>query len=186
MCCPTEGGWVARHNALRDALQALVAARTGDTPAREVLVPAWRKDGEEAVLDLALADTGEFIDVTVCHPCHRGSADNDGAAARAAEERQRARYPGGRLVPAALETHGRAGEPLAAFLRRLHGGLSLAERAAGMADAWATLSATLQRGNANLLAMAGRPPAVVRTSASGAGGAAETPRRRTGTRTGPY
>ena len=55
LCCPSEGGWVARHSALRDTLAALVATRTGKTLAREVVVLA--------VLDVAVASTGEYIDV---------------------------------------------------------------------------------------------------------------------------
>jgi len=135
---------------------------------------------------LALADTGEYIDVTVCYPNQRASATNDGAACRAAEERKRARYPHGRLVPAALEALGRPGDALVAFVRRLHRHLPLRERAAGVADAWATLSAALQRGNANLVASAGRPARLLPPAGDGgaARAAAQAPVR--ATRARPY
>ena len=163
LVCGCGAGRLARHNDLRDTLGAVIAQTTGDAPAKEVAVPAWSTPTATAVLDLALAGTNEFVDVTVTYPHQRGSSTSDGAAARLAEDAKRRKYPGARLVPAAWEVLGRVGEPLAAFLRRLHRG-TLAERAEGMADAWGSLSAALQRGNANMIAAAARtsyraPPA---------------------------
>ena len=49
----------------------------------------------------------------------RGSARRAGAAAAAAERDKRARYPGLRMVPFAVEDHGRLGEDALALVRLL-------------------------------------------------------------------
>ena len=157
MCCQTEGGWVQRHNLLRDALARIVEQATGVRPAKEVAAPHWSRNGQEAVLDLRVMDDDVWVDVTVAYPHMAAANARDGVAAEAAERMKRRRYPGARLTPCAVEAHGRYGEAFLAFLRALARHIDPDDRVEFMQSSYQALAAALHRGNAVLLHTVTRP-----------------------------
>jgi hypothetical protein len=141
---------------IRDALARIIEELTGARPAKEVLAPQWQVRGKDALLDLRLIHDDLWVDVTVAYPYCAAAASRDGAAALLAEAEKRKKYPGASLIPCAMEAQGRFGEAFLAFLRRLVRQLEPAERNERLRDAYQSLSAALQRGNALILASAAR------------------------------
>ena len=91
----------------------------------EQVVPAARDAGEPR-LDLVVAGTDgrrARLDVAVTHCLtaaamrNDGAARRDGVAAALMETHKRSSYPGVRVTPAVVETHGRLGKSLLAFIR---------------------------------------------------------------------
>ena len=80
---------------------------------------------ERAILDVEYSDADGrmWMDITIRHPaagngCQlRAAARKDGEACRRGEREKHARYPGGRLIPFALETGGRVGGEARQWLR---------------------------------------------------------------------
>jgi hypothetical protein len=142
---------------LRGCLARIVAEATGTQPAIEAAAPHWIRHGAEAILDIRLLDLDVWLDVTVAYPATPSSLASDGAPSRNAEEMKRRRYPGPRLVPCALESHGRMGDCFDAFLRSLFKHLDREERSEAIMDARQRISAALWKGNALLIATAARP-----------------------------
>ena len=104
-----------------------------------------------------------FIDLTIVSATARealgkGSASTDGAAARSAAARKRARYPHCAVLPFVLEDHGRLGEDALSFIRKI-----APREAAARSDAIRRLhqglGATMQRfvADAVIAAMTARP-----------------------------
>jgi hypothetical protein len=173
--CGIGGGYVARHNRIRDWAAATHAACTGLPASTEQRVPEWdRLDSqtgvlEAAVLDVAFSDprTGRRLlgDVVVKSAFSqnaatlRGRARRDGLAAAEAAAAKRRRYPlgGPSLVPLAFESGGRPGEDTIGFVRQcgtawaaLHGEDSV-EMKLGTGRLWQEVSTLLQLGNAELI-----------------------------------
>jgi hypothetical protein len=102
----------------------------------------------------------EYLDVTVAgalaeRGIEQAAAARDGARAAALERRKHQRYAGTGLTALAWEAEGRPGEELEAFVRSLYRHRPISEQGVLVASAWQRLSATLQRGNAMMLAAAG-------------------------------
>ena len=101
--------------------------------------------GRRTYLDVAFTDAA-----TTCKQTLLARAKQDGAAARAKEDKKRERYPGPDLTPFVVEAFGRLGGTADAFLR------SVAPRdpelrSKVLGAARQTLSVLLQTGNAELL-----------------------------------
>ena len=137
--CAIGGGWVRRHNRLRDFSASTWGACSGVPALTEQRVPQWDReveDGqgrmvrEEAVLDVATSDpqTGLplHLDITVTSACpsnraalrRRARRDGLGAADAAADKRRRYNLAGPSLVPLAFEDGGRPAEDTIGFIRR--------------------------------------------------------------------
>ena len=156
--CPVGGLAIGKHDGVRDWLAGWLAERGAAGVDTEQAVPAWdraRPDGsvEAARLDVTYVDPvagRQYVDVTVTDAAlgagtgaGRSRATRDGAAAAAAEERKHRRYPGPALLAFALETLGRPGKEAQALLRTWSAGDPQV-----LAAARQSLSAALQRGNA--------------------------------------
>jgi hypothetical protein len=173
--CGIGGGYVARHNRLRDWAAATHTKCTGLPAVIEQRVPEWDtvdlETGElqAAILDVAFSDprTGRRLlgDVVVKEAFSvdaatlRSRARRDGKAAADAAASKRRRYPlgGASLVPLPFETGGRPGEDTIGFVRRcgaawaaLHGEDD-AEKQVATSQLWQECSTLLQLGNAELI-----------------------------------
>ena len=104
-----------------------------------------------------MQDEDLWLDVTVALPQAAGAINQDGAAAALAEKAKLRKYPGGRLVPCAVEAHGRFGESFLAYLRRLVRHSPKDEKQNHLTDIYKSIAAALHRGNALLVASAARP-----------------------------
>ena len=122
MTCKCGGFKTFRHSRVVTSLRDILRESGAAVHPCEVAVPAWRKaDGTGARLDVAYWTGGQqhYVDVTIRHPRARKyvarAALIDGAAACAAEQAKRVRYPAvpdAGLLPAtpfAVETFGRLG-----------------------------------------------------------------------------
>ena len=123
--CPCGHALSARHNALRDEI-ANIARRTGLCADIEVLVvdqPAIDPENG-ARMDMRISKPGvqnadELIDVQVTFPFCVEAACLVGKAATIAESKKRTKYRPAVATPATLETHGRMGPTLKAFLAKI-------------------------------------------------------------------
>ena len=133
----------------------------------EVILPGASAEHPEARMDLVVHAPNiagpVHIDLTIVSATARealgkGSATKDGAAARSAEARKRAKYPLCAVLPFVLEDHGRLGEDALSFIRKI-----APREAAARSDAirrlHQSLGATMQRyaADAIIAAMAARP-----------------------------
>ena len=137
--CAVGGGWVRRHNRIRDSAASTWTACTGVLAPTEQRVPEWDREvvddqgrtvTEEAVLDVITSDPTSglplHLDVTVTTACpanraalhRRARKDGLGAADAAAEKRRRYDLAGPSLVPLAFEDGGRPAEETVGFVRR--------------------------------------------------------------------
>ena len=116
---------MGRHDHCRDCLCREFNAHGECNATTEQVVPSARSDGEPR-LDLVVAGSGGVrarLDVAVTHALNVASMRNgaaarrDGVAATLMENHKRASYPGIRVTPAVVETHGRLGKMLLAFIR---------------------------------------------------------------------
>ena len=166
--CGCGGSRDYRHDSLRDWHATWHTAHTGYAATTEKRVVAWDRqlpNGElqEARLDVATRDPATaatiYVDwsVTCEHsdnlPRRTARANTDGLAAAQAVDRKRVRYPpaGGELVPAVLESGGRASDELVAFVRSYGQDLPEAERSTVIAEAWRQIHRTLAVGNAEMI-----------------------------------
>ena len=119
--CPCGHALSARHNALRDDI-ANIARRTGLCADIETLVDHPAIDPENgARTDVRVSKPGvqnpdELIDVQVTSPFCVEAAGLVGKAASIAESKKRTKYRPAVVTPAILETDGRMGPTLEAFL----------------------------------------------------------------------
>ena len=139
--CAIGGGWVRRHNGLRDFAAESWAACSGAPALKEQRVPAWDREREDdqgrtvtelAVLDVASSDPASgcllYLDVTVTTACPSGNdraalrrrarGDGRGASDAVADKRRRYNLAGSSLIPLAFEDGGRPAEETVAFVRR--------------------------------------------------------------------
>ncbi len=132
-------------------------------------VPGWDRSTIEgtdhAVLDIVLAEPAAtvaldvtIVEVTAPDPVTaRARARKDGIAARTREREKHRRYPSPGLCAAVLETGGRHGQELRAFLRAK--APYDARRSEARQDVRQRLAVALQRGVADaLLTSAGKRP----------------------------
>ena len=188
ICCPIGPSRVQRHNGVRDVLADWLVEQHGrDAVAVEQRIPAWDRNTTEglqlAVLDIVVTrPTGkEAVDVSVTDASGEvGAAERrarrPGAAARVREQEKHRRYPGRGLVAAVLETGGRAGRELHAFLRS-HATQDPAQRSAQLADIRQRLAVVLQQGNAaQMLSAAGSALRPWRSALQGMGGSSRARR----------
>ena len=161
--CPVGWGPTIRHDFRRDALAAWLEEHHGaSTVKMEQRIPQWDKDTNEgtqlAVLDVVFSPAGGrvAVDISVVNVLAssdveaRARARAGGVAARERERQKHRRYPGPGLVAAALETGGRFGRELTAFLKE-HAPSDVAIRPLALADVRQRLGAALARGNAAML-----------------------------------
>ena len=137
--CAIGGGWVRRHNGIRDFTASSWAACSGVQACKEQRVPEWDREviddqgrmvSEEAVLDVITSDPQSgrplHLDVTVTSACpsnpaalrRRARRDGAGAADAAAHKRSRYNLAGPSLIPLAFEDGGRPAEETVSFIRR--------------------------------------------------------------------
>ena len=137
--CAIGGGWVRRHNNIRDFSAVSWADCSGAQARTEQRVPEWDREVvdaqgrtvmEEAVLDVITSDpqSGRLmhLDVTVTTACpsnpaalrRRARRDGLGAADAAAEKRRQYNLAGPSLIPLAFEDGGRPAEETVSFIRR--------------------------------------------------------------------
>ena len=169
--CPIGGGLGIRHNGCRDALASWLEEQHGQSSARtEQRIPQWDRETDEgtqhAVLDVIVCPPGgrvaidvSVVDVLAVTPAEaRARARTNGAAARDRERQKHRRYPGAGLVAAAIETGGRFGRELQAFLRE-SAPADVPGRSTALTDIRQRLAAALWRGNAAMiLSSAGQRP----------------------------
>jgi hypothetical protein len=151
-----------RHNALCAVLTKWLR-RHGYAAHREAAIPELddtTADGapRQAILDILTTGPAHhsFVDLSVTATTADAlrlpsRALNDGQAARQREAEKRHRYrhhP--RLIPFALETHGRWGPTAEAWIRTL-APTAAEERAIAIAELRYEISATLQRANADAI-----------------------------------
>ena len=153
-----------RHDDVKEALAGWLGERYGEAAVKlEQHVPAWdrydevRQEHQLAVLDIIVArpEGTVAVDVSVADVsapvlAAHARARAFGVAARVREREKHRRYPGQALVAAALETGGRAGGELNAFLRSAASTVPW-ERAEQLRDVRQRLAAALQRGNAAMM-----------------------------------
>ena len=155
-----------RHHGLRDSLGEWLGERYGqDSVTFEQRIGSWDRqtangDIQPAVLDVVLAHPGGRVccDTSVTEAIGAGGAESRRRAAtvgHAALEREREkhrRYPGPGLCAAVLESGGRMGAELQAFLRtHVAGAAGTYERAAALADVRQRLVTAVARGTAAML-----------------------------------
>jgi len=167
--CKTGGGAVHRHDHVRDWLAAWVAKVGGRTALTEQFVPGWDRrargpDGRERIerakLDVAFDNASGrrvYVDVAIVeastpdgHERRQRAARDGAAAAAAAEDRKRTRYPGPGLTPFVIEYLGRLGESADELLYSL-APTDPAERSRVLGELGAarqSLSVMVQMGNA--------------------------------------
>ena len=137
--CAIGGGWVRRHDRLRDFTANTWSACAGVKALTEQRVPEWDREVEDdqgrmvtdrAVLDVCTSDPHSgcplHVDVTVTTACpsnpaalrRRARRDGLGAADAAADKRHRYNLAGPSLVPLAFEDGGRPAEDTVGFVRR--------------------------------------------------------------------
>ena len=162
MVCPSGGGWVRRHNELRDEAHEIYEARTNKPALKEQYVPHWSTARSEARLDIVGSDAlgrDEYVDIAIVHPLcttvARQAAGCDGAAASNEEKRKHDRYPGPFLTPAVWEAMGRPGESVQKWMSAVHATCDASERSTLVRESWQRLNCVIQRGNAAMLASAG-------------------------------
>lgn len=165
--CLRGGHAVGRHDDLRDTLKECLDVHGAGVVTIEQVTPQAREDATAAPrVDLVVCGvSGRTVrlDVAVTHALgvapmrHRAAVKTDGAAARLLEDHKRGLYPGVRLTPAILETHGRMGIALLTFIRSAFAHLPADARTAAVVDTYQSLSATLQRRNAGMLLRAAAP-----------------------------
>ena len=170
-----RGGWIVkRHNAMRDCWGQLIAQATGLEPLAEQLLPtpvaptANTTHLETRRADLVLAGTTQptYIDVVVPSPVTQGHITNHnthltaGAAAAAAEARKHQLYKPHDVTALATEVFGRHGQEALSFLQTLRRTAHEHHTDFDTAQAYRSLSLTLQRSNAsNILHYLTRPAA---------------------------
>ena len=133
--CEIGGGLLRRHHACRDKMARCFAEDLAATCHAEQRAPQFdRVNADESVnearLDIAVCCNGRswLLDVTIVGAFssdagkQRQRAAKDGAAALAAEDAKRRRYPGPNVVPFAIESHGRIGPTGLAWLRTAYHG----------------------------------------------------------------
>ena len=148
---------VRRHVAVCRGVAAYAEAQ-GAQVAREVVLPGAAPGRDESRMDLVVALPAaaqtQQVDVTVVAPTtvemlRRASAEvQPGAAARAAAAHKRRVYSETKVIPAAVETHGRCGEDFLTFLRGL-APKEGASRTAALQMVYQTIACAVQRGNAD-------------------------------------
>ena len=161
--CPIGGGPTIRHDYCKDALAGWLEEHHGTSTVQiEQRIPQWDKETEEgtqlAVLDLVFCPAGGrvAVDVSVVNvlaaeeAVARTRARANGVAARDRERQKHRRYPGTGLVAAAVETGGRLGRELIAFIKE-HAPRDPAVRPRAMSDVRQRLGTALARGNAEML-----------------------------------
>jgi len=178
--CAIGGGWMRRHNAIRDWAARTYSACCGLPASTEQRVPEWdllHRDAatgnqwvEEAILDVATAhpQSGSrlFFDVVVATAfttdarllAQRARKPGLAAAAAAAAKRRRYAEAGAALWPLAFEAGGRPSDEAAAFVRQC--GTAWAQDQAAedgepspvrTGQLWRELSTLLHRGTADML-----------------------------------
>ena len=153
--CPCGHALSARHNALRDEI-ANFARRTGLCADIEVLVDHPDIDPENgARMDVRISkpsvqNADELIDVQVTSPFCVEAAGQVGKAASIAESKKRTKYRPAVVTPAILETHGRMGPTLKAFLAKIAPDDQQAR--AWLQEAMRRISCVLQIHNARITA----------------------------------
>ena len=151
------GVWsIRRHDKCRDTLgrcfdsygegpasteQVVLAACSHGEPRLDLVVVG--PTGHRARLDVAVTDC-----LTAAAMRSPAAAKRPGVAASIMEAHKRASHPGVRITPAVVETHGRLGNTLLAFVRSAYAGLEDMERALAVRDTYRSLAATLQHQNA--------------------------------------
>ena len=154
--CPCGHALSARHNALRDEI-ANIARRTSLCADIEVLVDHPAIDPENgARMDVRISKPGvqnadELIDVQVTSPFCVEAAGLVGKAPSIAESKKRTKYRPAVVTPAIVETHGRIGPTLKAFLAKIAPEDQQA-RATWLQEAMRRISCVLQIHNARIIA----------------------------------
>ena len=154
--CPCGHALSARRNALRDEI-ANIARRTGLCADIEVLVDHPAIDPESgARMDVRISKPGvqnadELIDVQVTSPFCVEAAGLVGKAATITESKKHTKYRPAVVTPAILETHGRMGTTLKAFLAKIAPEDQQA-RATWLQGAVRRISCVLQIHNARIIA----------------------------------
>ncbi len=178
--CAIGGGWVQRHNSIRDRAARTYSRCCGQPAATEQRVPEWdlvhidattgTQRVEEAVLDVATAHaqsgTRLFFDVVVATAfttdsrllAQRARKGGLAAAAAAAAKRRRYAEAGAALWPLAWEAGGRPSDEASAFVRQC--GVAWARDQAAedgepppvrTGQLWRELSTLLHRGTADMI-----------------------------------
>ena len=156
--CRNQGWRVRKHNAVAAGLADWCAAH-GCVVETESVVPTASDASEESRMDLILRAPNHaqpiYVDVTVAdatsvEALSRNAANRDGAAAQVLEDRKRKKYPNIKVMPFAIESHGRLGQS-AMSLIKLVAPKRAAERAEAIADVYQKISALFQRTQADAI-----------------------------------
>ena len=159
MVCPVGNTRTNRHDWVRGALLAWMPG-IGIRAQKEQFVTEWKrmdKNGkeEEARLDIAYVDNrwGQtYLDAAVVESTEREPTNgNPEVAIRRRENTKHRRYPGHRLRPFVLDTHGRWGNEAASWLQHVTKGLHSDVRAAEIIRCKTMVSRALQLGVAEQL-----------------------------------
>lgn len=156
LSCTAAGHAIRRHNALRDALAAVVATGRATEPRKEVAMPledgAARADVEWTVLpegryritDLAVTNA------TAISAIQHGAEHTDGTAARMVGDAKRQKYSRSDITPMIMESGGRFSDAFRTALREV-APLAAADRSTWLARAYYVLGMTVQSAQARTL-----------------------------------
>ena len=163
LTCNCGGGVDRRHNRIRDEVASWLKEQGHDAVDTEKDVPQWRRtraDGtvEDARLDVTWRHEAVqlYADIVVTSAAQadperaRRNAGTSGAAAQAAEQSKRRRYPHPELTPIAVETLGRLGAVAQAFAKRW-ATRDPAKRPTAVASLYRRIAAALQQHNGDML-----------------------------------
>ena len=162
ICCKLGGHVVRRHDSIRDALADIITNLTGLTPHKEVIIPHAAPNRENPRLDIVTTNENgshTYIDVSIATATlpatiqHHNSHKSIPAAATLRANEKRRSYPGIPCTPFVLEAHGRADEAALHFIRTIAPKCPQT-RSTTILSVWQTLSATLQRNNADAIHLA--------------------------------
>jgi len=156
-CTCLRGGWaIQRHDQCRNSLYRSLDDLCEASVTQEQVTPQARASGEPR-LDIVVAGLDGRrlrLDVAATHCLTEaamrggGAARRDGIAAAQMEAHKRHSYPGIRVTPAVVETHGRLGTSLLTFIRQAYGSLDDDERVAAVRATYRSFAVALQYGSA--------------------------------------
>lgn len=157
LSCPAAGHAIRRHNALRDALAAVVATTGRATePRKEVAMPLeggdaradveWTvvPEGRCRVTDLAITNA------TAVSALQHGAGHTDGTAARMVGDAKRQKYSRSDVTPLIMESGGRFSDGFREALREI-APLQAASRSTWLSKAYYVLGMTVQSAQARTL-----------------------------------
>jgi hypothetical protein len=158
LCCKLGGHVVQRHNAIRDTIARVMRNATTSTVHIEQNAP----DTPSHLLrpDIVFSDfrsRTKHLDVEVCtmHRCRVSGQHKAGALIETEEGVKRRKYNHLHLIPCVLSHVGRVGRGLQSLLKLIYRQADEGQRSTCIAAAYQSISATLQKGNVQLLAKAG-------------------------------